>query len=310
MPDNFNVRTWVKTLPSRAHPERNEDAYWSATNGMAHAVIDGMGSSRRIVNGREVGGEHAAAGLVSALKNRLEDLPSTIAAPAARELLTIAAAEAGEAIFKGVNAGGNIPPEQVPEGKTAHDIMAAACMTALIFCEAGRRAVIGQNGDTRAYLYSNGDLILLTDDQDAIYLDLANGIITEEQAVALDEAIDNFPGFDISQLDPAARQYFARRNLVYGQIGDAPRPDPPVFTTIRLQPGDMIALVSDGVYSNLTTSEIQAAMSSIDPAATLVDRGDARSGERNLPDPNDLSAPYNYRAHQDDTTALVIKVEW
>jgi len=100
------------------------------------------------------------------------------------------------------------------------------------------------------------------------------------------------------------------RNLVYGQIGDSPRPDPPVFTTIQLRPGDMILLCSDGVYSNLTSHEIQAAMSAIDPAATLVDRGDARSGERNLPDPNDLSAPYNYRAHQDDTTALVIKVEW
>jgi serine/threonine protein phosphatase PrpC len=310
MPDNFNVHIWVKSLPSRAHLERNEDAYWSAANGMAHAVIDGMGSSRRVVNGRDVGGEHAAAHLVAALKARLEDLPSTIAPPAARELLTIAAAEAGEATFKEINASGNIPPDQVPEGKTAHDVMAAACMTALIFCEAGRRAVIGQNGDTRAYLYSRGDLILLTDDQDAIYLDLANGVITEEKAVALDEAIDNFTGFDISQLDPAARKYFAARNLVYGQIGDAPRPEPPVFTTIRLQPGDMILLCSDGVYSNLTTSEIQAAMSAIDPAATLVDRGDARSGERSLPDPNDLSAPYNYRAHQDDTTALVIKVEW
>ena len=186
MPDNFTVRTWAKSLPSRGHPERNEDAYFSARNGMAHAVIDGMGSSRRVVNGREVGGEHAAAGLVAALNNRLQDLPSTIAAPAARELLTIAAAEAGEDIFKEINASGNIPPEQVPEGRTANDVMAAACMTALIFCEAGRRAVIGQNGDTRAYLYSGGELILLTDDQDAIYLDLANGVITEEQAVALD----------------------------------------------------------------------------------------------------------------------------
>jgi protein phosphatase len=310
MPDSFTVRTWAKSLPSRGHPERNEDAYFSARNGMAHAVIDGMGSSRRVVNGREVGGEHAAAGLVAALNNRLQDLPSTIAAPAARELLTIAAAEAGETIFKEINASGNIPPDEVPEGKTANDVMAAACMTALIFCEAGRRAVIGQNGDTRAYLYSDGELILLTDDQDAIYLDLANGVITEEQAVSYDTAIDNFQGFDISQLDPPARKYFAMRNLVYGQIGDAPRPDPPAFTTIQLRPGDMILLCSDGVYSNLTTDEIHASMSAIDPAATLVDRGYARSGERTLPDPADLSAPYNYRAHQDDVTALVIKVEW
>jgi hypothetical protein len=32
--------------------------------------------------------------------------------------------------------------------------------------------------------------------------------------------------------------------------------------------------------------------------------------ERTLPDASDLSAPYNYRAHQDDTTALVIRVDW
>src|SRR5512132_540007 len=116
MPDNFTVRTWAKSVPSRTHPERNEDAYWSAANGMAHAVIDGMGSSRRTVHGREVGGEHAAAHLVAALKSRLEDLPSTIAPQAARELLTIAAAEAGAATFSEVNANGNIPPEEVPEG--------------------------------------------------------------------------------------------------------------------------------------------------------------------------------------------------
>jgi hypothetical protein len=72
----------------------------------------------------------------------------------------------------------------------------------------------------------------------------------------------------------------------------------------------MLVLVSDGVYSNLTTTEIRNALSSIDPAAALVDRGDARSGERTLPDPNDLSEPYNYRAHQDDTTAVVVQLDW
>ena len=51
-------------------------------------------------------------------------------------------------------------------------------------------------------------------------------------------------------------------------------------------------------------------MASIDPASALVDRGYARSGERSLPDPADPEAPYNYRAHQDDTTAIVIKIDW
>jgi serine/threonine protein phosphatase PrpC len=269
-----------------------------------------MGGSRRVVNGKEIGGEHAAAALGEVLEERLESLPPDLSVTAARELLSVAVAEGGESIYKEVNAGGEIPPEQIPAGKTAEDVMAAAVMTTLIFCENGRRATIGQNGDTRAYLYSDGDLILLTDDQDAVHMDLEEGKLTPEQADAVDDAADTFDGYDIGKLDPLARKYFMQRNLVFGQIGDEPDPQAPVFSTIQLQPGDMILMCSDGVYANLTTEEIRSTMASADPAAALADRADARSTQRSLPDPTDLSAPYNYRAHQDDTTAMVLRVEW
>ncbi|HST04936.1 MAG TPA: protein phosphatase 2C domain-containing protein [Chloroflexia bacterium] len=302
------IKTWVKSTPSGTHPERNEDAYWSARNGMAHAVIDGMGGSRRVVNGKEIGGEHAAAGLRATLDARLQDLPPTLSISAARELLSAVVAEAGANVYREVNASGQIPPEQIPEGKTAEDVMAAAVMTALIFCEGGRRAVVSQNGDTRCYLYSDNELILLTDDQDLVNLDLKEGKLTSEQAEEIEEELDTFTGFDIGKLDPTARPYFVQRNLVFGQIGDEPEPQSPAFCTIQLRPDDLLLLCSDGVYANLTTDEIAASMQSIDPAATLVDRSNARSSDRALPDPNDPSAPYNYRAHQDDTTALVVRV--
>lgn len=306
----LNVRVWTKTLPSRTHPDRNEDMAWSANNNMAHAVIDGMGGSHRIVNGKEIGGEQAAAELGKVLDERLQDLPTNLSVNAARELLAVVVSQGGERIYHEVNADGNIPPDQIPEGKTAEDVMAAAVMTTLILCEGGRRAVVGQNGDTRAYLYSDGDLILLTEDQDAVHLDMQEGVLTQEQAIIIDETLDAFDGYDIGKLDPTARKYFLQRNLVFGQIGDSPTPDPPTCSTIQLRPGDMLLLCSDGVYANLTTQEIQSTMASIDPADALVDRGDARSQQRTLPDPTDLSAPYNYRAHQDDTTAVVIRVEW
>jgi protein phosphatase len=306
----LQVRTWTKTLPSRTHPDRNEDACWSARNGVAHAIIDGMGGSRRVVDGKEVGGEHAAAGLRATLDERLQDLPNNVSVAAARELLAAVVAEANARVFREVNAEGNIPPEQVPEGKTANEVMAAACLTALILCEGGRRAAISQNGDTRCYLYSDGELILLTEDHDSVNLDLRQGNLTPEQADTIDDAIDTFSGFDIGKLDPAARRYYAQRYLVFAQLGDSPQAATPDFSTIQIQPGDRLLLTSDGVHDNLTTDEIATSMSSIDPAATLVDRADERSGERALPDPNDLTAPYNYRAHQDDATALVIKVEW
>jgi serine/threonine protein phosphatase PrpC len=273
-------------------------------------VIDGMGGSRRVVNGKEIGGEHAAAMLGKVLDDRLQSLPPDLSVTSARELLSVVVGEGGERIYREVNAGGQIPPEQIPEGKNAEDVMAAAVMTTLIFCENGRRAVIGQNGDTRAYLYSDGDLLLLTEDQDAVHMDMEEGKLTPEQAQAIDEAQDEFDGYDIGKLDPSARKYFVQRNMVFGQIGDEPNPQPPAFLTIQLRPGDTILLCSDGVYANLTTEEIRNTMASVDPAAALVDRGDARSAERTLPDPNDLSAPYNYRAHQDDTTAIVLRMEW
>lgn len=310
MPQSFNVKVWAKSLPSRQHPERDEDLAWSARNGVAHAVIDGMGGSRRVVDGREIGGEHAAAAIGQVLSARLENLPDNLQVTAARELLSVVVAQAGEQIYSAVNASGQIPPEQIPEGKSADDVMAAAVMTAVVFCDGGRRAVISQNGDTRAYLFSSGELILLTDDQDAVQLEVDEGRLTEDEADALQIEMDSFDGHDIGKLSRQARQYFAQRNMVFGQIGDSPQPQPPVFATIQLRPGDMLLLCSDGVYANLTTAEIRDSLSSMDPAATLVDRGDARSGERSLPAAADLTEPYNYRAHQDDTTAIVVRVDW
>lgn len=309
-PQSEIARTWAKSVPSRTHPERNEDAYWSARNNIAHAVIDGMGGSRRVVNNIEIGGEHAAAAIRKVIDERLQDLPTNVSVTAAREILSAVIAEANERVFKQVNAEGNIPPEQIPEGKTAEGVMAAACLTALILCEGGRRAVISQNGDTRCYLYSNNELILLTEDQDSVTLDRNQGVITDEEAEAIDEALDTFSGFDLGKVDPVVRKYYAKRYLVFGQLGDSPQASAPEFSTIQLQPGDRLVLTSDGVHDNLTHDEIAAGMNSIDPAATLVDRADQRSGERALPDPSDLSVPYNYRAHQDDTTALIVKIEW
>ena len=188
--------------------------------------------------------------------------------------------------------------------------MVAAVMTAAVICEGGRRAVIGQNGDTRGYLYSGGELLLLTEDQDAVQADQADGVLTPDQAATIQETLDTFDGHDLGQLDPLARRYFVQRNLVSGQIGDKPDAPPPALSVIQLRPHDVLLLCSDGVYSNLTTAEITDALALLDPAAALVDRANERSGGRTLPDPNDLSQPYNYRAHQDDITAIVVRVDW
>src|SRR4051812_11900795 len=94
----------AKSLPSRTHPDRNEDTYWSARNNIAHAVIDGMGGSRRVVNGKEIGGEHAAAGLRATLEDRLQELPTNVSVSAAREILAAVIAEGNARVYRDVNA--------------------------------------------------------------------------------------------------------------------------------------------------------------------------------------------------------------
>lgn len=304
------VRVWAATAPSRSHPERNEDAYWSAENGVVHAVIDGMGGSRRLVPGLgEVGGEHAAQGIVRVLDERLQGVSPDITVEEARETLRRVLSEAAVRVFREVNAEGAIPPEQVPEGSSALDVMAAACATVTVLCERGARAVIAQHGDTRAYLVSGGELLPLTEDQDAVGRDVETGTLPHEAGLAISAELDAFDGRTLGDLSPQALRYYSIRNLVYGQLGDSdPAPEPSLLV-IRLSPADALLLTSDGVHDNLSAAEIAALLGQPDPAAALVTTADRRSTESPLPHPGDPTAPYNYRAHPDDATAIVVKQE-
>src|SRR6476620_9640893 len=123
MTQQLDIQVWRKSLPSRTHPDRNEDLGWSARNKMAHAVIDGMGGIRRKVEGREIGGEHAAGIIGQTLAARLEDLPLDFSVSEAKDLLAAVVAEANARIYKELNAGGQVPADQIPEGKGAEDVM-------------------------------------------------------------------------------------------------------------------------------------------------------------------------------------------
>lgn len=305
------VRVWAATLPSRLHPERNEDAYWSAPNGVCHAMIDGMGGSRRFVPGMgEIGGEHAAAVIVRVLAERLANVPPRISRPEARALLEEVVAEAGARVFGEVNDEGAIPPAQVPEGKAPLDVMAAACATIVVLAEEGSCAVISQNGDTRAYLYSpsQGEFYVITEDDDAISHDVEAATLEYERGRTISQALDDFDGRDISILPGDALPYFARRNLVEEQLGDSAPPPLPAISVIQLGSGDALLLTSDGVHDNLSSSEITEFLRAVDPATALVQAADARSGESPLPNPEDPGAPFNYRAHPDDASAMLIRL--
>jgi hypothetical protein len=82
MTETNTVRVWSKSIPSRLHLDRDDDLAWSAANGLAHAVIDGMGSARRRTPNGEIGGEHAARMIGQVLDARLQNLPADLTVPA------------------------------------------------------------------------------------------------------------------------------------------------------------------------------------------------------------------------------------
>ena len=84
---------------------------------------------------------------------------------------------------------------------------------------------IAQVGDSRAYLFANGSLTLLTEDQTIVYKMLQNGMLTEEEA-----------------------QVHPDRHAILQAMGQE-RAISPVVTHVPFQPGDCLLVCSDGLSS-------------------------------------------------------------
>jgi protein phosphatase len=120
-------------------------------------------------------------------------------------------------------------------------------------------AYLGHVGDSRVYRRRDGDLELLTSDHSQVMELLRLHIITPEEAI-----------------DHPAR--FALTRSVGGDI--TVRVD---VRSERLEPDDVFLLCSDGLWSNVTSSEIAAALeeSPADACRRLVDLALERGGDDN-----------------------------
>ena len=120
-------------------------------------------------------------------------------------------------------------------------------------------AHVGHVGDSRVYRRRAGDVELLTTDHSQVMELLRMRIITPEQAIG----------------HPAR---FALTRSVGGDI--TVRVD---VRTERLEPGDAYLLCSDGLWSNVTSSEIAEALAGepADACRRLVDLALARGGDDN-----------------------------
>lgn len=121
--------------------------------------------------------------------------------------------------------------------------------------------VIGNVGDSRAYLWRTGKLEQLTKDQSLV------ARLVEEGAITVDEAATH-----------------PHRNIILSSIGSEKRPPIDLYER-ALEPGDLLLLCSDGLIRHVSDDEICIIVGSRDKteaADDLVELARDRGGEDNI----------------------------
>ncbi len=303
------------THASVEHPERNEDAVLIVQNeGYApvFGVIDGMGGHQhQLENGQILTGHEASSFLVQAITESLSQVPLSIdASPGgeAEKLLLAAINNANLRLYSEVNQG----------EKLSINHRVGAVLTVGIICENGQRMVCAQVGDTRAYIYSEGDLFQICYDEDNIEFMVKQGLLSAEDGSRVTDVLNQYDGVNAPKVEgnitisgQPFELYIAWRwfmvgnsalgilpsNIVLNAMGiDAEDPAPQV-SRIEIAQGDTLFFCSDGLYKNMSDGEIAAVLRASDEAAVQL-------GEAALSRSEDRG---NQRRNPDDISALTIK---
>jgi PPM family protein phosphatase len=197
------------------------------------AIADGMGGARA--------GE-IAAGLAAAT---LEE-----GAPESADGIVALIEEANRRVWE----------RSVQDPETAG--MGTTLTAALVDAEAGT-IVIGHVGDSRAYLYRDGELEQLTTDHSLVVELVESGILTPEEA-----------------------ERHPQRSAITRAVGTEPTVEVDAFT-VDAKPGDLYLICSDGLTDMLAAEEVEDVIESAeaDPsraAEALVAAANARGGEDNI----------------------------
>lgn len=235
--------------------DHNEDSFLTLKLGLnnnnepqgwgIYIVSDGMGGHAAGEVASNLAIRSAAELLVSAYLARMIGPDVSYDEAEARKLVRQAALQANEAI--------------IAEGRTQGNDMGATITMALI---SGDRAVIGNVGDSRTYLYRDGALRRITRDHSLVMRLVELGQITDDE-------IYTHP----------------QRNAVLRSLGDKSDIEVDIFSE-RLRSGDALLLCSDGQWEMTRDSEIERIISrDADPQSTceaLVAAANKGGGEDNI----------------------------
>ncbi|MCD6426537.1 MAG: Stp1/IreP family PP2C-type Ser/Thr phosphatase [Caldisericaceae bacterium] len=121
----------------------------------------------------------------------------------------------------------------------------------------------GNVGDSRLYVLHNGKLVQKTHDHTLVAFQLANGIITEEEAEKSDQ-----------------------KNVLVKALGVKKTVEPEIYPEEILQPGDSVLLCSDGLYNmaGKKTMEIilNSKSSTKEKVKILIKTANENGGEDNI----------------------------
>jgi serine/threonine protein phosphatase PrpC len=227
------LRVYWSTIPSQDHPDSNEDAVLIDTVLDLVAVFDGVGG----YEGGEVASRIAAHAALSIWRNRA---PTAQNLASLRALMRDSLLEADRQVRDAVDR----QPELMG--------MATTAIVAKMWETPDHRHIVihGHVGDSRLYiLRARGTLERVTIDDGVLSTHVEVGLISEEEALKIDQAEQ------WQDLDDRQKRYFYQRGLITQAIGGRGEPDVHVGER-ELYPGDRVLVCSDGIHDNLTEAEI------------------------------------------------------
>jgi serine/threonine protein phosphatase PrpC len=265
--DGDAPRRDAATLCAARHPDSNEDRVLCDPALGVAAVFDGIGG--------EAGGELAARAACGAMAMALDHLPPREDVAGRRRWLATAV-QSGHAAIK--------------LSKRLHGDYAGQGTTAVAAVLTSHAVLTVCVGDSRAYRARGGKLELIADEHEDVV-----------PRPAMADALDRVSSADDFERAPKDLSWaFTYRNIISAELGsDTVKP---TVREHRLERGDLILVVSDGVHDNLAHQEMEsivAANAGRPPqtlATALVSRAHQRSQDRG-----------HVRSKDDDVTCAVLQ---
>jgi serine/threonine protein phosphatase PrpC len=296
------------------HPERCEDAILvliSEGKAPVFAVIDGMGGQQHETNGVMITGRDASQLVRDVL---IEDLahfaPDVDASPngEAETKVIEAVKRAHHSVRRKLNN-----EDQYSAGNRV-----GAVVTVVVACEHGQRLLTVQVGDTRGYLYSEGELIQLCPDEDSVEYFVREGWLSADDGDRISTILNTYDGVNEPQTEGTVTiagnpydLYIAWRwfmvgntvlnipaaNIVINALGVHAEDPIPLTSRIEISASDTLFMCSDGLYKNLSEAEMIEGLAKGDTSATFLGE---KAFERSK------TPGSNRRSTQDDISVVIV----